>query len=135
MSTAEQTGKLETSKARTARGRIDAVIDVDNSPPKPAQVSQAKRNKACRRKKAMPQANAPANEDKVWTTVEIIEVLLEHCIDARAAAVNNVVQQVAPRAERIKLIDVKSTSPAIYSGFKTEAWKAWAKKVKAFTSA
>ena len=56
-------------------------------------------------------------------------------IDARTLAASQQAQQALPRVDKIDLIDVKSMSPSSFSGAKTEPWKAWAKKVKAFTNA
>ena len=58
-------------------------------------------------------------------------------VEIRMTAVTAAQAQPAgrDREERFELVDVKAMSQAVFNGFKTEDFKAWAKKVKAFTNA
>ena len=63
----------------------------------------------------------------------LAQLLVEIRMNAVAAA------QAQPagreREDRFELVDRKATSPAVFNGLKTKHFKAWAKKVKAFTNA
>ena len=63
--------------------------------------------------------------------------LAQLSVEIRMTAVTAAQAQPAgrDREDRYELVDVKAMSPAVFNGFKTEHFKAWAKKVKAFTNA
>ena len=62
------------------------------------------------------------------------QLLAQLRVEVRMASVAQAQAQPVACEERLELVDGKAMSPVVYNGIRNEHFKAWAKKVEAFTN-